>query len=563
LDFEMQDWSDLNFFDALYGKGRSMLRILAIVLLMLLPQVAHAERYALLIGAAHFPNAPKIPPLDGPVNDVEALRAELLRSWKVSPDKITVLVEQAASRNAILAALDAMIAKAVAGDEVLLYYSGHGTSAHDPNSPRLGLDLSTGAIVPTDIRESSNAQETVAQLIVGSRDLRPRLEKLDQKNARALVVFDACYSGETAKDIPVLRPRNANLLADAVVAPETLSAFGAALKEADQAEEWPYRNIVYISAAARHELAWDIPAAEARTTRPTVDGKAHGAFTNALLIGLKGAADTDHDRKISYEELHGFLVNQLQREGQTPQLHPKGGDVARQTVLTASGQAAPASRVSRRLRVWLSTPDAVMRERIQLVRRADLVTDAYDIEIRAEGTGYRAFHPSGAAITSKTLSAAETLLLLEKRSQSNLLTTLAFPMQDFNVSLTMDPDQGAYYEGERVKVQLQPSRDSWLLVFDIDVEGNVYLVYPHERSDFRKVGAGETVTGTELVSAVPFGVEILQVFAFTQKPAFYDVLQGTLRLTESQAIGLLEQLEKDASSPGRSQTQRVTYTLQR
>jgi len=537
--------------------------LLAIVFLIFVPQVAHAERYALLIGAAHFPNAPKIPPLDGPVNDVEALRAELLRSWKVAPDKITVLVEQAATRKAILAALDATVAKAVAGDEVLLYYSGHGTSAHDPNSPGLGLNLSTGAIVPTDIRESSNAEETVAQLIVGSRDLRPRLEKLDQKNVRALVVFDACYSGETAKDIPVLRPRNANLLADAVVAPDTLSAFGAALKESDAGEEWPYKNIVYISAAARHELAWDIPASEARTTRPTVDGKAHGAFTNALILGLQGAADTDHDRKISYEELHGFLVNRLQREGQTPQLHPKSADVARQTVLTASGQPATASRVSRRLRVWLSTPDKALRERIELLPRADLVTDAYDIEIRAEGSGYRAFHPSGAAITSKTLSTAETLLLLEKRSQSNLFTTLSFPMQDFNVSLAMEPDQGAYYEGEHVKVHLQPSRDSWLVVFDIDVEGNVYLLYPHERSDFRKVSAGESVIGAELVSAVPFGVETLQVFAFTQKPAFYDLLMGVLRLTESQAIALIEQLEKDASSPGRSQTQRLTYTLQR
>src|SRR5262249_42853486 len=85
-------------------------RLFAICLRMPLPQLAYAERYALLIGAAHFPNAPKIPSLDGPVNDVEALRAELLRSWKIAPDKITVLVEQAASRNAILSALDTMVA---------------------------------------------------------------------------------------------------------------------------------------------------------------------------------------------------------------------------------------------------------------------------------------------------------------------------------------------------------------------------------------------------------------------------------------------------------------------
>jgi len=62
---------------------------------------------------------------------------------------------------------------------------------------------------------------------------------------------------------------------------------------------------------------------------------------------------------------------------------------------------------------------------------------------------------------------------------------------------------------------------------------------------------------------MPFGLEILQVFAFTQKPEYYDQLKGLLRLTDTQALVLLEQFEKDASKPGRSQTQRMIYTLPR
>jgi len=537
-----------------------MARLLAILVLVFLPQFAFAERYALLVGAAHFPNSPKIPPLEGPINDVEAMRAELVRSWKVPADKVTVLVEKAASRDAILAALDATTTKAVSGDEVLVYYSGYGTSPHDQNNPNLGMNLAMGAILPSDIRESSDASATAAQLIVGSRDLRPRLEKLDQKNVRVLVLFDASYSADSAKNISALRPRYASLLEDAV-APETLNAFGISPQPGDQAPEWPYRNVLYISAAGRHELAWDIPATEVRKTRPTVDGKAHGAFTNALLIGIKGAADTDHDRKISYSELHAFLLNQLQRDGQTPQLHPKAGDAGRQTFLTPSGQPAAAPQISRRLRVWMSTPNPALRERIELVRGAELVNDAYDVEIRPDENGYRVLHPSGAAITSKTLSSAEMLRLIEKRVQSIPFATLTFPMQDFNVILAMNPDQGAYYEGEKVDIQLQPFRDSWLVLFDIDVEGNVLLVYPHEKTDMKKISAGETVKGVQLISTPPFGVEILKVFAFAEKPEFYDSLLGTLRLTDTQAITLLDLLEKDASKPGRSQTQRLGYTL--
>jgi len=257
-------------------------------------------------------------------------------------------------------------------------------------------------------------------------------------------------------------------------------------------------------------------------------------------------------------------VHQLQREGQTPQLHTRSGDVAQQTVLTTSSAQTPgATAVSRRLRVWLSKPDPAMRERIELVESAELVNDKYDLEVRAEGSGYRVIHPSGAAITAKTLSSAETLRLIEKRGNSKAFTNLAFPMQDFNVTLTMDPEQGAYYEGERVKVMLQPSRDAWLVVLDIDVEGNPYLVYPHERTEMRIIRAGETVAAVQLESTSPFGVEILQVFAFAQKPAFYDKLFGLLKLTDLQATALLEQLQKDAASPGRSQTQRLTYTLTR
>jgi hypothetical protein len=204
-----------------------------------------------------------------------------------------------------------------------------------------------------------------------------------------------------------------------------------------------------------------------------------------------------------------------------------------------------------------------MRERIQLIRNIELVNDAYDVEIRADDAGYQLIHPSGALITSKTLSTAETLRVIEKRALSNPFVTLTFPMQDFNIGLTLDPDQGAYYENEHVKVQVQPSRDSWIVVLDIDVEGNVLLVYPHERNDLRMIKAGETVTGAELISTVPFGVEMLQVFAFADKPEFYDVLPGLLRLTDTQATGLLERLEKDASSPGRAQTQRPAYTLRR
>ena len=55
---------------------------------------AEAAYRALLIGASKFPNAPGISSLDGPVNDIESLRAELIANWKVPAQNIVVLLNE-------------------------------------------------------------------------------------------------------------------------------------------------------------------------------------------------------------------------------------------------------------------------------------------------------------------------------------------------------------------------------------------------------------------------------------------------------------------------------------
>ena len=125
------------------------------------------------------------------------------------------------------------------------------------------------------------------------------------------------------------------------------------------ADEWPYQNPVYLSAAVRHEAAWDIPAERARAERPTIDGNAHGAFTDSLLRALRGDADLDQDGQIAYRELHNFLLQRLQRDGQTPQLHVHAEEIGTGPVL---GRRSPERRIqpgvlqSSALRVRIDPP---------------------------------------------------------------------------------------------------------------------------------------------------------------------------------------------------------------
>ena len=545
---------------------------------------AAATGHALLIGAGRFPNAPGISSLEGPSSDVPALRAELIEFWGLKPENIVVLVNETASRQRILQELERLADRAQAGDDAILYYSGHGTSAHDPHNS-LRLDLSTGALVPADLKTSRDPESLLNQLIVGTRDIRPSLKKLDQKGVRVLVLFDACYSGDSAKDITALKSRNAEVLIDTIAAPAALTKFNEAMEAASKTgNEWPYRNVVYISASARHEAAWDISAIAAKRDRPTIDGQPHGAFTNALLAGLKGSADTNHDRKISYAELHGYLVRQLARDGQTPQLHSPDGDVARQPIsgfnlagVPAASSPAPTAtapppaptsapappRVATKpLRVRMQSPERNFQARLAALPGVQITTEAYDLEIVGLAPRFRLMHSGGGLVTPNTLTEAELLRVVGQQARAHQLVSIDFPAQDFNIELSMKPEQGAYYLGERATIELIPERDAWILALDVDVEGNVYVVYPkpQERQATRDL-ALKVIHAVEVQASEPVGTEIVHVFAFTEKPEGYDEFVRALKLSDRQLQDLTAIVMRDAHRPGRAQVQRTTYTV--
>src|SRR5437899_2334581 len=109
-----------------------------------------AERYALLVGVGKYLNG--IHPLDGPVYDVEAMRASLLQKG-YNPSALTVLLNEQGTRAKIIEALRSAVSRLQPGDHLLFYYSGHGTSAFDSGlqflSPEIGPD--SGALATYDL----------------------------------------------------------------------------------------------------------------------------------------------------------------------------------------------------------------------------------------------------------------------------------------------------------------------------------------------------------------------------------------------------------------------------
>ena len=311
------------------GLSRVFLCATAAVALLLCACEAHTERRALLIGVPNTPGFPSWLSLEGPANDVEVLREALLANWGFVPGNIDTLVGASASRAGILDALERLAGNARAGDQFFIYFSGFGISAHDQATKGFGMDPGTGALVPADVQDGS-AEEIVAGLIVANRDLRPYFERLDRSGADTFVAFDADYSGAMLNPVE------------------------------------PYERLVYLSASARDEVAYDTPESEAGPGGrwPTIDGRAHGDFTNGLLLALRGEADLDSDGQITYVELHKYLRVHLDGR-QTPQLHPAGKPVVNGPVL---GQVVDVlERRATAKRIWgLAYPAQDLRTRIKI-----------------------------------------------------------------------------------------------------------------------------------------------------------------------------------------------------
>ena len=158
---------------------------------------AAPNKIALLIGIGTYTD-PALPSLSGPSQDVAALKDVLIRRWDFTAANIqTLTTRQDTTRANILKALTALQSSSRPGDEVLVYYSGHGTSKRDP-SQRLALPDASGAWVPSDFTTSKARLQDLVQARV---DLKPIFTQLENEGRKLWIIADSCFSGQAARSL--------------------------------------------------------------------------------------------------------------------------------------------------------------------------------------------------------------------------------------------------------------------------------------------------------------------------------------------------------------------------
>jgi Caspase domain/Domain of unknown function (DUF4384) len=526
--------------------GAAPRSVSALLACLILSGAASARNVALLVAVGQFRDpALKSFQLKGPAIDIDSVQQTLTGQWGFAPADVVALRDQEATHERILSEISALEQRTSKGDTVLIYFSGHGTSANADNNS-FDLPYATGAWVPYDLDYSSlpAAKKT---LVVGRRDLVPRLKRLDEGGRWVVVVSDSCYSGQVVRSFGQtfsrtrFLPLNSRDLGVAQVA--------APISARPQPPPYPYQHVVLLSGASDSETGADISTPQALQQAPTLDGRYHGAFTDAFLRLLKGQLlPGTFNYAQAREAMNAFLEHR--NFAQHPQLLPAiaedPDDVGSNSFLGMNSPAAPvpaavsvpvpvqnADRDTLRIRLERIGPP--LRAEIGAIPGVSIVDSGGDLVLRQSGDRVQLIGPAGDPVITTT--AADPSLTQRIAAQAWLKR--AVPQGSDKLGLRADTDPGSrgntYVQCESFVFEVRLQKAAYIMLLDLDSQGNLTVLYPAGPLERRVVpsGVATAIPGADpkdhIVVTPPFGTDLVTVMAFEKQPAFFVELTGAQR----------------------------------
>lgn len=254
---------------------------------------------ALLVGIETYPNLDSTLGLRGTLADVEAM-ADLLRA-KAERLDLRMLRDEQATRDEVLAALDRLVQDARPEDEVLFYWSGHGSQVRDSSGD--DEDGWDETLVPYDSGRGRHPNRDILD-----DEIHDWLRRLTEVTPAVTLVVDACHSGTVARTGVRNVPRDPR--------PRAVSeSRGAGTREAVSGPAgWlpVSKDWVLLAACRDDQMAIELP----------LGGRVRGAFTWALeraaLAAGSGATWKDLFREAESKvtvATFGAQVPQLEGDG--------------------------------------------------------------------------------------------------------------------------------------------------------------------------------------------------------------------------------------------------------
>lgn len=226
---------------------------------------------ALLVGINKYSSQP----LSGCVNDVLDVAAYLEGHRRFAEDAVEMLLDERATKRAIMRALRDLIEEARPGDHLLFHYSGHGTQMPTTASDEPdGLDE---VLCPVDF----NWSDATA---IKDDDLSALLRTLPA-GVSMTCILDACHSGDSHRELTRPRVHRKRFLAPP---PDVARKLRRRRRGPRPLRGTGESRAVILAACASNELAVDA----------VFDERPNGAFTYHLLRTLRGDGRTAGVRRL-------------------------------------------------------------------------------------------------------------------------------------------------------------------------------------------------------------------------------------------------------------------------
>jgi hypothetical protein len=260
---------------------------------------------ALLIGINKY----QVPGADlrGCVNDVTNLQKVLTQYYGFAGKDVTILTDLKATKKAMQAAIQKLIAGAKKGDVLLLHYSGHGSNVPDDDGDE--ADKREEILCPTDLDWKDPFRDDW---------LRKTFDKL-KAGVSLTVIMDCCHSGTNTRAIlPPDEPVKQRYLPspwDLVAAESGRKLRGTVTGELRSSPRGKRRKSDVV-----HADICELLITGCRDTQTSADAFIKGSYNGALTYYLVESI-REANGKLSYRELHKRTLAKLKGEyDQVPQL---------------------------------------------------------------------------------------------------------------------------------------------------------------------------------------------------------------------------------------------------
>ncbi|HEV7506951.1 MAG TPA: caspase family protein [Thermoanaerobaculia bacterium] len=265
-------------------------------------------RWALLVGIDRYPKLDSRRQLGGCSNDVHILKDALLRRFGFPEDQIQVLLNEQATRTAMLGALKSLVEKVGKDEIVVFHFSGHGSKRRD-GPEKDEPDGFDETLVPYD---SGRIDEP--NLDITDDEIYDWIQKLTAKTRYLTLIFDCCHSGTASRSGRMRKGPDDERPFEMLGAPPVELRNGGDGPRKGPSGWLPLgERYTLFAACGSSESANEILVGKKRPKTP------HGALTYYLVQELMSPGVED---KATATEIFERVVPQFKKgcEGQNPQL---------------------------------------------------------------------------------------------------------------------------------------------------------------------------------------------------------------------------------------------------